>query len=534
MTRLSRTPWQWLLALCLCLSMGALRAQTLQPPDWQQSQPGSTGVSLTLDPTGNAYALGLTSPSPYDAAVGAVVLSRYTATGALQWTRSWFPTGYAGARPRAVLSDAAGSAFVIGAYSDYNYVTRLLEDGTPSTTIAGLFDGGWAVQKFGPDGTLLWTRKILRIGGGALSGAVDASGHLYLLSGVSGNRALHVDKLSGSDGSSLWTASVTAATGGEVPGELRLTPDGQVVAASAGGLGLALYAFASDTGVLRWNTRLADAAGLYAPALAVGPLGELVVGGSSTAGALYLASIDANRLLTFGRSIAAGSRALRVAVDGLGRIYVAGVGAQPTNWLTLVVDAAGRPLAGPSVLDRHATSNEAPRALVLHAGGAFTVTGAAGPGSATDPAATRATTLRQNADGSIAWLASAEGASAGVALVAAADASVMVLGDRAQTLLHYPALVPVTPQSLTLAKSTLTGGRSTTGTVNLSSKAGAVVRLTSSHPGLVSVPASVTVPSGASAASFSVGTARVRTQTAVTLTATANGRSVTTVLTLKR
>ena len=72
----------WLWAASLFLSWAAAHAQPNPAPDWQASQPGSTGVSLALDPTGNAYALGLKAPNPYDAAVGTLTLSRYTATGA--------------------------------------------------------------------------------------------------------------------------------------------------------------------------------------------------------------------------------------------------------------------------------------------------------------------------------------------------------------------------------------------------------------------------------------------------------------------
>jgi hypothetical protein len=523
---------QLLCMLAFLCTATLVRAQTLQTPDWQTSQPGATGVAMTLDSMGSPWVLGLVSPNSVDPGVGTLVLSRYTPGGTLQWTRTWFPTGYAGARPATVVSDSAGNAYAIGAYSDYNYTFTALADGSTNATSSAIFDAGWLVNKYGADGTLLWTRKAARVGGGAVAAVADSAGDLYLLYGASGNRIFTTEKLSGATGATLWSANSPAISGGEMPGELRLTADGQVVAAGAGGLGLALYAYATDTGAATWSTRLPEAAGVYAPGLALGPLGELVVTGSAGSTSLYLASIDANRLLKFSRSVSQASRGLRVAVDGQGRIFVAGVGSQPTNWVLLVVDASGKTLGGPTLIDRHATANETPRALVLHPGGAFTVTGDAGPGTIADPSATRATTARLNLDGSLSWLTSAPEARSGVAIEAASDGSVYVLGDTAQMLLHYPALAGPAPVSLTFAKTTVTGGRSTTGTVALSSSAGATVTLSSSNPDLVKVPGTVTAAAGSTTVSFSISTQRVRTQTAVTITAAANGRSVSSVLTL--
>jgi hypothetical protein len=79
-------------------------------------------------------------------------------------------------------------------------------------------------------------------------------------------------------------------------------------------------------------------------------------------------------------------------------------------------------------------------------------------------------------------------------------------------------------------------GIAATGTVVLNGVApagGAVVRLASSAPALVSVPSTVTVPAGATSASFPVTTVSTQTETVVTLTATFPvGTSTTTTLTL--
>lgn len=94
--------------------------------------------------------------------------------------------------------------------------------------------------------------------------------------------------------------------------------------------------------------------------------------------------------------------------------------------------------------------------------------------------------------------------------------------------------VPPVPTSLVLASSSVVGGKSTTGTVTVSGAGGAVVTLASGNTALAKVPASVQIPVGASSASFTITTSRVRTTTPVSITATANGSSVGAVLTLTR
>jgi hypothetical protein len=76
---------------------------------------------------------------------------------------------------------------------------------------------------------------------------------------------------------------------------------------------------------------------------------------------------------------------------------------------------------------------------------------------------------------------------------------------------------------LELDPSTIEGSTTSTGTVFIFDPApagGAVVRLTSSNPGLAKVPASVTVPEGEFVASFTIATMQVPKQTAVTISGT--------------
>ena len=80
------------------------------------------------------------------------------------------------------------------------------------------------------------------------------------------------------------------------------------------------------------------------------------------------------------------------------------------------------------------------------------------------------------------------------------------------------------------------GGTALSATVELSWAApagGAAVSL-SSDSGVVSVPASVTVPAGATRATFPVTTGRTKRTRVATITATYNGSRVTTMLAVTR
>jgi len=95
-------------------------------------------------------------------------------------------------------------------------------------------------------------------------------------------------------------------------------------------------------------------------------------------------------------------------------------------------------------------------------------------------------------------------------------------------------VTPATVASVTLNPSTVAGGISTNGTVSLTSLAptgGLVVKLASNSTS-TSLPASVTIPAGASSAGFVVKTSYVSAQTLATITATLGSVSQTTSLTI--
>lgn len=89
--------------------------------------------------------------------------------------------------------------------------------------------------------------------------------------------------------------------------------------------------------------------------------------------------------------------------------------------------------------------------------------------------------------------------------------------------------------SVTVQPATVDGGASATGTVTLSGPApagGAVVLLTSSNPAAAAVPASVTVPAGATMASFSVTTRPVQSAVPVVISASYAGATQPSIVTV--
>jgi trimeric autotransporter adhesin len=105
---------------------------------------------------------------------------------------------------------------------------------------------------------------------------------------------------------------------------------------------------------------------------------------------------------------------------------------------------------------------------------------------------------------------------------------------RSATLAVNPATA-VTVSGVSLNPTSVTGGNSSQGTVTLTGPApsgGLVVTLASGNTAVATVPASVTVPAGATSATFPVTTRAVAANTAVTITATAGGVSRQAVLTV--
>ncbi|GIV04439.1 MAG: hypothetical protein KatS3mg016_0014 [Fimbriimonadales bacterium] len=99
--------------------------------------------------------------------------------------------------------------------------------------------------------------------------------------------------------------------------------------------------------------------------------------------------------------------------------------------------------------------------------------------------------------------------------------------SRTATLTVNPPSGSVSLQSLTISPTSVWGGSSATGTVQLSAPApagGVTVQLRSSSSRAI-VPSTVTVPAGATSASFTIRTTSAFSITTVTITATYNGVS---------
>jgi hypothetical protein len=106
---------------------------------------------------------------------------------------------------------------------------------------------------------------------------------------------------------------------------------------------------------------------------------------------------------------------------------------------------------------------------------------------------------------------------------------------RTATLTVTPAGAPQGTLQNLVVDSSVAGGSTAQGAVVLSTAApqsGAAVSLSSSNPGVASVPATVTVLSGNSGASFSISTTAVSASTTVTITGTYNGTTRTATITV--
>jgi hypothetical protein len=99
------------------------------------------------------------------------------------------------------------------------------------------------------------------------------------------------------------------------------------------------------------------------------------------------------------------------------------------------------------------------------------------------------------------------------------------LGVSKSVTLTVTAATPAVLSSLILNPTTVVGGSSSVGTVTLNkvTASAVVVSLTSSKPAKASVPASVTVPAGASSASFNITTAPTNKKISASITASYGG-----------
>lgn len=99
----------------------------------------------------------------------------------------------------------------------------------------------------------------------------------------------------------------------------------------------------------------------------------------------------------------------------------------------------------------------------------------------------------------------------------------------------YIQMIPVPVlSSLTLSSTNVTGGDTTTGTINLekSSPIDVVVDLSSFNKSIASVPANITIPHGQMSGTFQITTKKQEVSNTVILAATIKGQSITIDLTV--
>jgi photosystem II stability/assembly factor-like uncharacterized protein len=99
-------------------------------------------------------------------------------------------------------------------------------------------------------------------------------------------------------------------------------------------------------------------------------------------------------------------------------------------------------------------------------------------------------------------------------------------GTSSAVLTVTPTVNPTTLSALSLNPTSVTGGAASIGTVTLNTAApasGVIVALSNSNPTVATVPASVTVPAGATSAAFTISTSPVAASIAVTISATYSG-----------
>lgn len=210
-------------------------------------------------------------------------------------------------------------------------------------------------------------------------------------------------------------------------------------------------------------------------------------------------------------------------------------------WMLLAAISAARcgssSPAAPTTPTGPAVSSVVVTAVTIGIGGTAqgTVTVAAASPTAATVALTSSNAAVATVPSSVAIPAGSSTATFTVTGVAAGTAAVTASlnGSTMQSSMLTVASVAVT--SLSLSASSVVGGVSVTGTVGLSAPApagGAVVTLSAGDP--LSVPASVTVPAGASSATFRVSTRLVGGTIPGTVTAAYGGSSASAALSVTK
>ena len=492
---------------------------------WQDVQPAAQGFAwrAVLDGSGNAYVLSQQPRAGSTPVSTEPVLTRYSAAGVRQWTRTVGAGYLASDTPLLVTPGGLVVATASGSVSGQELLAAwdaagnaVWSKAVASSGPLGLALGrsgelyavgrgglGFLVIKHDAAFTELW-RNSYAASGGALRAAVDGAGNL-LVSGVTNAQTGMLTVISNdwltlkldAGGNLLWQHQLgTTPNGDDAPAALAVAADGTAYLAGRGTLAVAgtggtfnqrstvTLKLGSD-GAARWLANTTST--LRGTALQLAGDGGVLVLGDST----QLAVGDG------------GHAVLRYPQSGL-----------PNQ--APVAAATASPATGP-----------APLAVAFSAAGA------------SDPDGAIASWRWDFGDGQSSTSTTSGMANHVYAAIGSYTARLTVTDTLGLAATSAPlavsatALAPARPTAVALASTSVLGGSLVNGTVRLSSSAGVTLRLASSNSAVASVPASVVVPAGASQAGFVVTTGKVRKNTSVTVRATANGVTTSAVLTVR-
>ena len=479
---------------------------------WQDVVPSAFGYALrtTTDSAGNVYVLGrafLTNASGNT--TNDVVTIKYAPNGTRQWQRSLSFDDFSSDAPTAMALTATGNVIVTG---------------------------GRVAAAYDPAGNTLWT-KVFETSSAALNVAVGPVGEFFVVGGTYSPSTGNVFLVTKFDVNfnELWRKTYNVGPWGS---RVAVDSKGNAIVTGVGG-----------SGYLDWMTIKLDPAGtllwsrLYDQhfndeipyALVVGPDDAIYITGQGgpgpTSGELsYLRTVTL-KYTPDGAQV--WSAATFDSVRGLGLklgsdsgLFV--VGESP--WTVFHYTQASMVNQPPLAMAAATTATSGPSPLTV----AFSSAGS----SDTDGTIVRYRWSfgdgRTSLEASPTHTYDAGSYTAGnyVATLTVTDNKGGAATSAPITIAAKPALA--TPSFVGFNPSTIKGGLTTIGTVAVSTAVGVVVTLSSSDPRVANVPASVQVPAGFSSATFTIKTSRVKANTAVTITATANGVSKSAALTVMK
>lgn len=512
------------LSLFLALSSSATHAQTRDwavsydggfgdhpaccPANFYNSQGGSPNHSLAADAAGNVYIAG----TSWNGVNDDFVTAKYSPAGALLWAVPY--DGGTDDRAGALAVDGAGNVYVTGAsWADSDYGEQ------PQTRIV----------KYGPGGNLLWA-VIYETGLASYGLAVttDAGGNAYLaITGYSEDDFLFAEVVKyGPGGNQLWRNFPPHFHVDEYedkqPVDVDVDAAGKVYLAGwverQGGPELDYFvARFSGSGSRLWGERYDSGSGDVAHDAAVDASGNVYVTGTSGT-----VRYSAAGVFQWAAPFAGNANAVIAAG---GAVYATGT--TGTDFLTARYDAATGAPSWSAVHDGGGTDRAYDLRLV---GSALYVTGISQRAAGAD-----VLTLGYAPEaGTMVWSDSYNGGSndSAYAMASNGSGSFWVGGfsgngtDDDLLVLRYSTPAGAALKDLVLSPATFAGGcGSSTGKVILTSPApagGAVVALASTNPVAV-LPSSVTVPAGATSATFPITAPAVSAVQTGTVTASYGG-----------